>query len=175
MLSEIHSTKGDTLTAQTILSLSPPHPPIAAPFGCAELHAARKEAEAHLDLRQPSHALTVCREAIEKREKGGFVSCGVECDLALAWLHLTAGKAVIQEVAHLRPVLIEELWSQAESKPRRRGKAGGKKVVRVLGWLCLVPEPFQKSLAHLCMALQLCHPTCPAHLLREVGSGLRVE
>ena len=169
LLAEIRSTRGDTHTAQTILSLSPPPLPIALAFGCSELHAARKEAEVHLDLCQPSHALAVCRAAIEKKEKEGFVSCDVDCDLALAWLHLIAGKAVLREVAHSRPVLIEELWNRTERRPKRRGKASGKKV-RVLSWLTLVPEPFQQSLAHFCTALQLCHPACPTHLLREVGS-----
>ena len=165
MLAQIHSARGDPLTADALLSLSPTPPPSSH---TAELNAARSEAENLICQRQPSRALTVCQEAINKQTS---VPSDVDRDVALAWLHLMAGRAVMEEVATSRPVLLEELWG--EPGARRQRKRGTKKMsTRVLGWLLLVPEPFQQALSHFCTALQLCHPTCPPQPLREVSENL---
>ena len=170
LLSEVHSTKGDNEAAQAALSTfsslstSSPGPP-ASP-----LHTARSEAESLLDLRQPARALTLCREAIEDDERRR-ASCGPVCDgsrdVGVAWLHLLAGRAVLQEVESSRPVLMEQLWGAQPHKTQR--KAGPRRAARVLGWLSLVPEPFCQALSHLLTALQLAHPTCPSLLLRQVS------
>lgn len=85
-----------------------------------------------------------------------------------------AGKAVIHDVSLTRPVLMEELWGQARGKGRGkgRGRSGSKR--GVLGWLSLVPKPFQQALSHFCTSLQLCYPSCPPLLLREVYQWLSV-
>lgn len=67
---------------------------------------------------------------------------------------------------------MEELWGQARGRGRERGRTGSKR--GVLGWLTLVPKPFQQALSHFCTSLQLCYPSCPPPLLREVYQCLSV-
>lgn len=169
LLARIHRTKGDTEAAEAAtLSLSPlPSPP--SPSSCAKLHTALAEAEAELALNHPSKALAVCSDAINDSTS---TQCDVDMDLALAGLHLMAGKAAVQEVALTRPVLMEELWGQARGRGREKRKTGSKR--GVLGWLSLVPKPFQQALSHFCTSLQLCHPACPPPLLREIYQWLSV-
>lgn len=169
LLARIHRTKGDMEAAEAAtLSLSPlPSPP--SPSSWDKLHTALAEAEAELALNHPSKALTVCSDAINDSTS---MWCDVDMDLALAGLHLVAGKAAVQEVALTRPVLMEELWGQARGRGREREKTGSKR--GVLSWLSLVPKPFQQALSHFCTSLQLCYPACPPPLLREVYQWLSV-
>ena len=158
---DAHNLKGgDTHTIH--------HPSLSlltSPFShsdATELQTALLEAESLVDQRQPSRALALCRDAIQNW------SNQFDRDLGLAWLHLTAGRAILEEVALSRPVLLEELWGDGVSGGVVQKRGRGRKGVRVLGWVSLMPEPFQESLDHFCAALQLCHPSCPSQLLREV-------
>ena len=163
---DVHKTRGDPQAPPVPLLLPPPSL-FSSPFTLTspdQLHSTLTEAESLINQSNPSHALTLCEELIQSSSEDQ------ESDLAQAWLHLMAGRAVVEDVALTRPVLLEDLWGEAAGSSRRRnkGRGGGRRGVKVLGWLSLVPESFQKALGHFCTALQLCHPASPPQPLREV-------
>ena len=182
IMANIHITRGDTHKAHNLLSpdhlppdtpSSPSHSPhtqshtthLHSALYATDIQTTLEQAERHLDLSNPSQSLTICKEAIKNASRYH----DFRHNLVLAELHYTIGRALLEDMAISRPVLLEELWGRAVgghgTRERRRGRG---KVTRTLGWLSLVPEPFQEALDHFCQALQLCHPTCPPHLLREV-------
>lgn len=126
---------------------------------CEKLMRARHQAVMHLDLCQPSQALAVCKEAMAGAACAEEVA--VEQELQLAWVHLIAGQAVVQEVECSRPVLLEELWSNTPHKQPRSKRASR------LTWLSLVPAPFSLALSHFVSSLQLSQPACSVVLQRE--------
>ena len=173
---DIQKTRGDTSAIQTsVTSFLPPpsllSPPHTLTDDVEKFHSALVEAESLIRGSNPSRALTLCSELIRN------CSDEPDCDLALAWVHLVAGRALLEEVALSRPVLLEELWGEtvgsgtvgSGTQRRKRGR-GGRRGGKMLGWLSLVPEPFQEALYHFCTAVQLCHPVCPPQPLREVSN-----
>ena len=171
---DIHTTRGDTKTIQTSATsflvpppslLSPPH---SLTNDSDNFTSSLEQAESLIQQGNPSDALTLCRELIQRYSENP------DYDVVLAWAHLIAGRAILEEVALSRPVLLEELWGEAVSvsvqQRRRRGRGGGRRGAKGVGWLALIPEPFQEALDHFCTSLQLCHPSCPPQPLREVST-----
>ena len=172
MATDIQKTRGDPIAVQTsVTSFLPPPSLLSPPHTLTDdveekFHSALVEAESLIQGSNPSQALTLCNELIRN------CSNEPDCDLSLAWVHLVAGRALLEEVALSRPVLLEELWGEtvgSGTQRRKRGRGGGRGGGKTMGWLSLVPEPFQEALHHFCAAVQLCHPVCPPQPLREVS------